>query len=696
MDLILSFLATQRQTCTCQMQVHCAECPRGKNPGCVSRKTVRVLCMSCTMQSMVSTFGCVGDGQTLLANERAPSALHSHGVGLQTAEMDGSDALEPDKEIKATLTFDILLGDACGTSMKRAHELRACATLPSTPSTHVWDQRVVPLADWKHEQSPRCFGRWQVTSLIAICCQRWTVRRVHGRSGRPAENPDTQCLVLGLDGVLCASAEEASIAACRAAYVLWPQVMKNAQEMTLNEAGVRQSWVDYDWEQLLEHRSSKLSPAPPWLLYKVQQLRPACRAEWELIVFARLCVEEAIACRANRAKGRAGARPLTVGEIESNWSESCGLRDLLLARWVPNIKDLQEAMADSRRQSSCSLLEETKFFGEVLELVHLAVASGAVEESVHCITSRDQLSAVQSLQMSGECIEHLSSPPDHQGSWAGKDGWKLHSNLGTVEEKVAAVHSIASRGYGENLVIVDDSVAFLQACAAELNLGGAQLCLATWGYVSHGHWADGRSRLPRVKELQTAADLAAIIDFRPDREENGPLTAWTCRDIWLKHQLKDSGAIIQPHKVGAMFSFLAPWLARWNGMAPKSSTTACEEFSGAMFGGASSIAGGQTQLGPTMFNVYGRASGLEEIQNKQGTDRVDNVLWLEAALMNYMKNPRVMASGRVQMNFSGIKDFQTRVDIVHYLKTLDWNNHEIANPPEKPASFAPARWFSKS
>eukprot|EP00438_Fugacium_kawagutii_P032936 Skav212502 [mRNA] locus=scaffold762:112762:114604:+ [translate_table: standard] len=98
-----------------------------------------------------------------------------------------------------------------------------------------------------------------------------------------------------------------------------------------------------------------------------------------------------------------------------------------------------------------------------------------------------------------------------------------------------------------------------------------------------------------------------------------------------------------------------------------------------------------------MFNVYGRASGLEEIQNKQaGSDRVDGVLWLDAALMNYMKNPRVMASGRVQMNFSGIKDFQTRVDIVHYLKTLDWTNHEIANPPEKPASFAPVRWFSKS
>ena len=242
----------------------------------------------------------------------------------------------------------------------------------------------------------------------------------NGRSHRcsgPSEGQDKRCLVLGLDGVLCASAEEASIAACRAAYALWPQVMENAQEMTLNEAGVRQSWVDYDWQQLLEHRSSNLTPAPPWLLYKVQQLRPSCRAEWEMIVFARLCVEEAMACRANKTKGLV-TRPLTVGEIESNWSD--GLRDLLLARWVPNIKDLQEAMAQSRRQSSCSLLEETKFFGEILELVYLAVAAGAVDESVHVITSRDQISAVQSLQMSGR-TGNPSMSPDHQGMWAGKD-----------------------------------------------------------------------------------------------------------------------------------------------------------------------------------------------------------------------------------------------------------------------------------
>lgn len=52
------------------------------NPG-VSRNKFTVPCMSCTMQSMVSAFGCVGDGQMILTNERAPSALSAKGVGIQ-------------------------------------------------------------------------------------------------------------------------------------------------------------------------------------------------------------------------------------------------------------------------------------------------------------------------------------------------------------------------------------------------------------------------------------------------------------------------------------------------------------------------------------------------------------------------------------------------------------------------------------
>mmetsp|Transcript_54010 Transcript_54010/g.94830 ORF Transcript_54010/g.94830 Transcript_54010/m.94830 type:complete len:201 (-) Transcript_54010:52-654(-) len=104
---------------------------------------------------------------------------------------------------------------------------------------------------------------------------------------------------------------------------------------------------------------------------------------------------------------------------------------------------------------------------------------------------------------------------------------------------------------------------------------------------------------------------------------------------------------------------------------------------------------GQAQLGPTLFNVYGRASGMCEIYNKHAGDRVDGILWMAGPLMNYMKNPRQLAQGNVQMNFRGLPDFQTRVDIVHYLKTLDWTNKELTEVPERPPSFSPVRYYQQ-
>lgn len=62
--------------------------------------------------------------------------------------------------------------------------------------------------------------------------------------------------------------------------------------------------------------------------------------------------------------------------------------------------------------------------------------------------------------------------------------------------------------------------------------------------------------------------------------------------------------------------------------------------------------------------------------------------------MNYMKNPRQAVDGNIQMNFRGIDDFQTRVDIVHYLKTLDQDNTAIAKPSPKPPSVLPVFPFN--
>mmetsp|Transcript_7605 Transcript_7605/g.16348 ORF Transcript_7605/g.16348 Transcript_7605/m.16348 type:complete len:177 (+) Transcript_7605:45-575(+) len=105
-----------------------------------------------------------------------------------------------------------------------------------------------------------------------------------------------------------------------------------------------------------------------------------------------------------------------------------------------------------------------------------------------------------------------------------------------------------------------------------------------------------------------------------------------------------------------------------------------------------------TSLGPTLFNVCGRVSG-EEIAGRarNGTfnsslaDPDRKVVWTDAALMNYMRNPRQTAGGPVYMNFFGIKDVQTRVDIVVFLRTLNWTNEKFNRTGEQ-GRLPPSSW----
>ena len=114
-----------------------------------------------------------------------------------------------------------------------------------------------------------------------------------------------------------------------------------------------------------------------------------------------------------------------------------------------SIEQLQEALADARRrQRSEGFLAETQFYSDVLQVVWLATAEGTIDESVHILTSRDQVSATHALQTASSCDVDLPfDPPDFQGSWAGKDGWQLHCGLGTVEDRAEAV-VLLSRAVG--------------------------------------------------------------------------------------------------------------------------------------------------------------------------------------------------------------------------------------------------------
>ncbi len=81
---------------------------------------------------------------------------------------------------------------------------------------------------------------------------------------------------------------------------------------------------------------------------------------------------------------------------------------------------------------------------------------------------------------------------------------------------------------------------------------------------------------------------------------------------------------------------------------------------------------GQMAGGPTLWNVWNRASGSETLAGRHTSGKMKDlgIVWNDLNLMKYMKNPHGIILGKCGMNFFGIPDLQTRVDIVHYLHTL--------------------------
>jgi len=330
----------------------------------------------------------------------------------------------------------------------------------------------------------------------------------------PESDRGMPCLIIGLDGVLCNDAMEAAAAAVEAAVRLWSMPMAALWDIDIREAGVRRSWGS------LEEQTGGFdnNAAPVWLLQKMRMLRCACDAEWELVLLARLCVEEALACRANRANGRGGARPLTVGEIEASWvDEGFGLRESLLRRWDSNRHDVEAAMAETRWQRCNGRVSPTehydkRFHMDVVRAVHAAVACGAAAETVYVITSREQRSAVKVLQEASNAAKQGQGPTtiDYQGTWAGKDGWRLVCGLGSIKDKANAVQAIYDEhgATGAGVHLVDDSVSLLKLCASRLALGRVSLHLAGWGHVSLSHWTEERDLLPRVHEFSGSGEFS--------------------------------------------------------------------------------------------------------------------------------------------------------------------------------------------
>ncbi|SBT80644.1 cytochrome c2 precursor, putative [Plasmodium malariae] len=86
---------------------------------------------------------------------------------------------------------------------------------------------------------------------------------------------------------------------------------------------------------------------------------------------------------------------------------------------------------------------------------------------------------------------------------------------------------------------------------------------------------------------------------------------------------------------------------------------------------------GFTSWGPSLFNVYNRTAGMSKgnspFQVSQDMSS-SGIIWNDINLLKYMKNPKQFVEANIGMNFKGISNLQDRVDIVHYLKTLTYED----------------------
>jgi cytochrome c len=77
--------------------------------------------------------------------------------------------------------------------------------------------------------------------------------------------------------------------------------------------------------------------------------------------------------------------------------------------------------------------------------------------------------------------------------------------------------------------------------------------------------------------------------------------------------------------------------------------------------------GAQTRLGPVLNGLIGRKAGTYEGYSYSDANKNSNIVWDEATLAKYLKNPKAMIPG-TNMLFAGLPKDQEIEDVIAYLK----------------------------
>ena len=77
---------------------------------------------------------------------------------------------------------------------------------------------------------------------------------------------------------------------------------------------------------------------------------------------------------------------------------------------------------------------------------------------------------------------------------------------------------------------------------------------------------------------------------------------------------------------------------------------------------------GVNRVGPSLYNIVGRASGSVEGYSYSDANKNSGVTWTTDVLFKYLEDPKGFMPG-TKMAFPGIKDAQDRANLVAYLES---------------------------
>ena len=327
----------------------------------------------------------------------------------------------------------------------------------------------------------------QAARALLSCCVGYR------RAGDPRLSVTTGPLVVALDfhGVIIDSEPVMSRVAWRTGCRLWPHLTDGCAvtEGVMDES----AYVDRRRLGGQPLCGTAEDAMPIWLRAKMRLLSPMMQSDDDALLLVRLCMEEALGDDPRK-------RPLTVGEVTSNWGGD--LKETLLLRYGMSASGAMAACAETRdawMSGEPSEWEEAHLqFPATLADVRDATMPSLMSRPIVYIFARSDADVPDVRQLlDRHCVrmpaERVLSAADAKG-------------------KSEALAALRLRHPEATIRYVDDSADSLRAIAADPRLFSVGAFFASWGYST----AEQESRvaaMPRVRALSSSRELDSVLQM---------------------------------------------------------------------------------------------------------------------------------------------------------------------------------------